>query len=73
MMLEESPSRRSAAGAPWRNFNVPPDVRGARTKAVTSRHVSFDDMILGGTATAKQSIARRKVANASFQTAPNAP
>jgi len=34
----------SAAGAPWKIFEVPPDVRGARAKAATAPHVSFDDM-----------------------------
>ena len=35
----------SAAGAPWKNDDVPTDVRDARAKAATGFHVSVGDIV----------------------------
>ncbi len=53
LLSENGEDVRSAAGVPWKNYEVPPDVRGARAKAATSPLVVLQRHCFKGTATAK--------------------
>jgi hypothetical protein len=53
LLREMAKDARSAAGAPWKNCGIPPDVRGARAKAATIPTVWYYEKYLKGIATAK--------------------